>query len=418
MISQVYSLYSFKDFGDPENPVWHVEWPIKHAQIGDLNFHSVTSQVGTILVPVETLGHNEIEVLKNLPPLARQKIVLQLGLHQIDEVDRFSEMGFAIQLWVDRDVEASTALHWNDLIEKVDLVFVPFDRFDVEKSFLNFRNAGFTNFTFLVLQRKNAFSGILNIHSQFELYQRLQLLTVRSALKSAVDLATIQKSSQDLGSFLLAPTYEHYLKHLQEQHISRYWFQGATGFLNRVGLGFIVALLVLILETLKEPFIMHGRVTGFLKRIFSYTHKLRAYPPRITGGAKLVWSYTHQLKAYPPRISGLAKWLWAYTHKLRALPPKVQGLASRILGFLKRLWSYTHKLRAIPPRIHGLWLRVCGFARRVRGWLDHLIGPWLWLKGTTIALFWKLHDWLFPLFKIYYFLKFQFEKRILRKGKN
>lgn len=338
MISQVYTLYSFNEFGDVQNPIWHVEWPIKFATIEDLTFEKIIAQEGSLLIPAETLTSDLISILTGLEPLAKQKVILQLGVTSLAQAEKFADAGLAVQVWVDRNLDKTHLDLWKTLKNKVECLIVPFDRTQIEKNVDILTSVGITHFLYLVVQKKNPYSGILDIHAQFALYQKLKLKPQVRSVRYGVELSSIKTATKGLGSFLISPTYEHYLAHLQEDSRLRHILQTIASTLNQLGLGFVVALIVFIMDALREPLVA----------------------------------------------------------------------AQRIRGQTLKLWSYTHKLRGVPPKIAGslLWLQ---------GQCRWILGQYRWLLGYTVTLFWKIHARFHLLFKFYWFLKFQFEKRVLKK---
>lgn len=260
-ISRIFTVVSFDEFGDIDNPIWHLEaHPIVISK-NQLTSKFLEWQDGQVLLPLENLKKDGLDFLKSLPQSARQRLVLQLGLHQLDLLEEVKGFEGLIQVWIDRKISPQHLNQIQELQGQIELVLIPFRLLNVHELYKMVGALKEIPCAFLFIPKLNPFSGLWELNSLYPLYSELSALVPDRHLGSVSLVNVWPQLTPATQNYLLYPTETNYLQLLRSESALQYWLHRlAQPLMPR----FLLDLGILSIKILRQPryfFIWHEGAT-------------------------------------------------------------------------------------------------------------------------------------------------------------
>jgi len=452
--SRPYRLVSFTEFGDTDNPIWHLEITPDFWKIEDFKEDSLYRLPEPLLIPLETLPRDDRARLSSLPAGLKRQITLQLGLSQIHRASLDDYADFAIQVWIDREPQKDDLRRLRKFRNLCELVVVPFRKLDHFSILRELSSLGPVQLSLLLVPKLNPFSGLQKTQDLYSCLIEIREVEEYSTLATVTLVNPLKQIQAETRNLLLVPDALTFEAHQKSRPRAT---SGPVQFLRLLSLGLMLQILLFLLKSFRYPRAFFAvRARGWGHRLYGVYCDFRAVIQRVSGSSYA--QYTTTRDYFPGTfhalycdtragvLRGHGKLYARYAAHRDFWPGWIYGILCDFGGFLQRLWGTLRRLWGQcyahwaafrdfwPGWIHGracdirgllqrLWAPRWGyFKARLLSLLDLSYGVLVEIKWMFIRIFHRLREFviqvlLFPIFKVYWFTKFQVEKRILRSQK-
>ncbi|MFN8791090.1 MAG: hypothetical protein ACK5Y2_06505 [Bdellovibrionales bacterium] len=419
--SRPYRLVSFAEFGDIDNPIWHLEITPDFWKIEDFKDDTLYRLTEPLLIPLETLPRDERAKLSALPVALKRQITLQMGISQIHRVSLDDYSDFAMQVWIDREPQKDDLRRLRKFQHLCELVIVPFRKLDHFAMIRELSSLNPLQLSLLLVPKLNPFSGLQKTQDLYSCLIEIREAKEFSSLTTVTLVNPLKQVPAETRNLLLVPDALTFEAHEKMRPRSTSAF---LQFLRFMSLGLALQILLFFLKSLRYPRAYFAvRARGWGHRLYGVYCDLRAIVQRLCGSSYAQYTTTRD---YIPGT------LHAFYCDLRAASGRAYGQAYARYATHRDFWpGWIHRhfcdIRGLVQGVWGhvrrIWAPRWGYiTARFLGLLDLGYGVLVEIKWVFIRLFHRAREFvlnvlMFPFFKVYWFVKFQFEKRILRSQK-